>query len=340
MKQAVMTKPGEIEIWDVSVGEPGRNEVLLKVLRIGICGSDIHVWHGKHPYTAYPVVQGHEVSCMVEKIGTGVKNFQKGDKVTVMPQVVCGKCLQCRTGRYNICDELKVMGFQTTGLASEYFIVNEKTLIKLPDTLSFETGAFIEPLAVAVHALKRNSIDFNNSKILVLGAGPIGNLIGQTAKALGAAKVIITDICDFRLDIAKKSGIDICVNTRHIELAWLLEKEFGDDKADLILECVGATESLGQAVTLARKGSEIIIVGVFGEKACVDMGLIQDREIKIIGSLMYTKDDYEMAVSLANEAKINFVPLITDVFDFDDYSKAYEYIDKAKERAMKVMIKV
>ena len=155
MLQAIMTSPGKIAFNEVPVPELKQGQVLIKVMSIGICGSDIHVYHGKHPYTSYPVVQGHELSGMISEVGPGVKNFEAGDKVTIQPQVVCGKCYPCLHGSYHICDSLKVMGFQTTGTASEYFAVDSEKVLKLPAGLSFDEGAMVEPLAVAAHALGR-----------------------------------------------------------------------------------------------------------------------------------------------------------------------------------------
>ena len=172
------------------------------MLKIGVCGSDIHVWHGKHPYTSYPVTQGHEVSARVVGIGEGVEGFAEGDLVTVMPQVVCGHCYPCTHGMYNDCNELKVMGFQTTGTASEYFAVDSSKVTKLPDGLTYSEGAMIEPLSVAVHAAKRFP-DLKGANTVVLGCGPIGILLIQSLKALGAAHVLATDISDTRLAHAR-----------------------------------------------------------------------------------------------------------------------------------------
>ncbi len=155
MLQAVMTKPGEIEFNEVPTPQIKSDEVLVKIMKIGVCGSDIHVFHGKHPYTSYPVVQWHEVSGVIDKLGADVKGFTMGDQVTIQPQVVCGKCYPCTHGDYHICDELAVMGFQTTGTASEYFAVQAEKVLKLPVNISLDEGAMVEPMAVAVHALSR-----------------------------------------------------------------------------------------------------------------------------------------------------------------------------------------
>ena len=136
MKQAVMTAPGQIEIHQTERPKPLPNEILIEIKRIGVCGSDIHVYHGLHPYTGYPIVQGHEVSGVVAEIGTDIHNFEEGEQVVFMPQVTCGTCYPCRHGMEHICDHLKVMGFQTNGAAQEYFPVPAKQVLKVPANIS------------------------------------------------------------------------------------------------------------------------------------------------------------------------------------------------------------
>jgi L-iditol 2-dehydrogenase len=339
MKQAVMTSPGEIIFRDVPVPAAGPGEVLVRMMRIGVCGSDIHVYHGKHPYTPYPVVQGHEVSGEAAAAGEGVKNIRPGDRVTIMPQVTCGECYPCRHGAYHICDKLKVMGFQTTGAASEFFAVRADKIIPLPAGMSFDHGAMIEPLAVAAHALSRAG-DMAGRSVLVLGAGPIGNLIAQAARAMGAGRVMVTDRSAYRLSIAEACGIEGRVDVTREDLDSRIMEFFGPDRMDLILECVGAEETMAQAVASARKGSDIIVVGVFGDKPRVDMGLVQDRELRLIGTLMYREADYRAAVDLVTGGRVNLSPLITRHFPFDKYDDAYRYIEERKDRSMKVMIDV
>jgi len=333
-----MTAPGKIEFRDVPIPKIKEGQVLVKIKRIGICGSDIHVYHGKHPYTSYPVVQGHEVSGEIVKLGGG-SNFKKGDKVTIQPQVVCGKCYPCRHSQYHICDNLKVMGFQTTGMASEYFAVDVEKVLKLPENISYDHGALIEPLAVAVHALKRGG-DIKGRKILVLGAGPIGNLVAQAANGMSARSVMITEVSDYRLNIARECGINYCLNSKIQDIGKELINTFGIDKADLILECVGINTTTEQAIANARKGTDIIVVGVFAEKATVDLGLVQDRELRLIGTLMYQEEDYKKAIELIEESKVKLDPIMTEHFPFEDYLEAYKYIEEKKDKIMKVMIKL
>jgi L-iditol 2-dehydrogenase len=340
MMEAIMMSPGKISFREVQVPKPSDNEVIIKIKRIGICGSDIHVYHGKHPYTHYPVIQGHEFSGEISEIGSGANKFKIGDKVVAQPQVVCGKCYPCRTGNYNICDNLKVMGFQTEGCAREYFKVDMAKVLKIPSSMSFDEGALVEPEAVACHCLGRSGLKIEGKYILILGAGPIGNLVAQTAKARGAGKVMITDISDFRLQKALDCGIDFAVNTSKSILAEEINKAFGADKADLILECAGVQEVFSQAVANARKGTDIIAVAVYPEEVKVNLGFIQDRELRIIGTLMYQTNDYLDAIDLINKKKIFADKLITDYYSFGDYDKAYQYIDKVKDKVMKVMIRM
>jgi len=234
---------------------------------------------------------------------------------------------------------LKVMGFQTTGTASEYFAIDCDKVLKLPDSMGFDEGTMIEPAAVAAHALGR-SCDVKGRKVLVMGAGTVGNLVAQTAKAMDADKVMVTDISDYRLSIAKKCNIDYCINSKMEDLGKIIEEKFGPEKADIILDCVGLNATMDQAVTNARKGSDIIVVGVFSEKASVDLGFVQDRELRLIGTLMYKENDFKKAMQFIENKNIDLKPLITNSFPFKEYKNAYEYIDRKKDQAMKVIINV
>lgn len=336
MQQAIMIAPGQIQFRDVPVPEVQPDQIKVKMKRIGVCGSDIHVYHGKHPYTSYPVVQGHEVSAEVVEVGSQVTNVSVGDKVTIQPQVVCGKCYPCTHGRYNVCEELKVMGFQTTGMASEYFVTDAKKAVKLPDDMSWDHGAMIEPLAVAVHAV-RLAGDMTGKKAVVLGGGPIGNLVAQTIKAMGAEDVLLSELSQYRLETARKCGIK-AVDVKKQDLLEAIETNFGKDRADYIFECVGISETMNQAIQYARKGSTIVVVGVFSDFGNINMGLVQDHELTLKGSAMYREEDYIKAIELVNKGLIEFDALITHHVLFQEYKRAYEIIDEQKDKAMKVII--
>jgi len=339
MLQQVMTAPHKIEFREVEMPKAAPGQAVLKIRRIGICGSDIHVYHGQHPFTSYPVTQGHEVSGEVVEIGEGVEGLYVGQKVTIEPQVVCGRCHPCRHGKYNLCEELKVMGFQTTGTASEYFAVDVAKITPLPGDMGFDEGAMLEPLAVAVHAVRRMG-DVSGMKVAVLGAGPIGNLVAQVAKGLGAESVMITDISDIRLSKAKECGVEFAVNTRNVDFGEAMIANFGPDKADVIYDCAGNDITMGQAIKYARKGSTIILVAVYAGMANVDLAVLNDHELDLNTTMMYRHEDYVEAIRLVNEGKIALQPLISKHFAFRDYLAAYEYIDANRESTMKVIVDV
>lgn len=339
MKQAVMTSPGKIEINDISTPTPGPGEVLLRIRRIGVCGSDIHVFHGKHPYTPYPVVQGHEFSATVEAVGPGVSGFNVGQKVTAQPQIVCGECEPCLRGDYHICDRLKVEGFQAPGCAQELWVTKADRLIALPDSFSFEQGALIEPVSVAVHAVGRAG-DLQGRRVVVLGAGPIGNLVAQVARAGGADPVLITDVSDYRLDVARQCGLEHTSNPNTETLKAASARVFGPRGFDVAFECVGVEPTITAAIETIAKGGTLVVVGVFGEKPRVDIGLVQDRELNIRGTLMYKREDYVKAVDLVASGAVQTDPLISKHFPMDDYLEAYRFIDQARDKTMKVFIDI
>lgn len=363
MRQAVMTAPGTIEFREAPVPSPGPGQVLLRIVRIGICGSDVHVYHGLHPYTSYPVVQGHEFCAVVEAVGPGVTELQPGSenvsqnheagflraendgigkglgigsKVTAMPQIVCGKCLSCRRGDYHICDALKVQGFQAPGCAQDLFVTEAGKIVSLPGDFSFEQGALVEPVAVAVHAVSRAGA-IAGKNVVVLGAGPIGNLVAQVARAAGA-KVLITDLSDYRLDVAAQCGIEHVSNTRRESLAEASQRAFGDEGFSTAWECAGNEAAVDAAVQNIGKGGTIVAVGVFAQKPRVDLGLVQDRELTVIGTLMYQRHDYDQAVGAIVGGAIATYPLDTKHFPFEQYLDAYHFIEKQADRSMKVFI--
>ena len=338
MIQQVMTAPGQIVFRQIPVPQTQPGQILVRIQMIGICGSDIHVYHGEHPFTSYPITQGHEVSGEIVALGQGVEGFAVGQKVTIEPQVFCGHCHPCTHGKYNLCEELKVMGFQTTGVASTYFSVDASKVTPIPQSMSFEEGAMIEPLAVAVHAVRRAG-DVAGKKIVVIGAGPIGNLVSQVAKGMGA-EVMVTDVSDYRLELAKGCGVDFAVNTRNREFGGAMVENFGPDKADIIYDCAGNNVTMNQAIRCARKGSTIILVAVFAGMATVDLAVLNDHELDLNTTMMYRHEDYVKAIEMVQSGKVKLQPLMSKVFPFGQYKQAYEFIDANRETTMKVLINV
>jgi L-iditol 2-dehydrogenase/threonine 3-dehydrogenase len=339
MRQAIMTAPGVIEHREAAKPEPGPGQVLLRVKRIGVCGTDIHVWHGKHPFTPYPVVQGHEFSAEVAAVGQGVTRVQPGQHATAWPQETCGKCSPCLRGDYHICDELKVRGFQAPGCAQDYFLTEEEKVVVFPDTLTFDQGALIEPASVAAHSTARIG-DLMGRNVAVFGAGTIGNLVAQAARCRGAAKTFITDISDFRLEKAKACGVDFTCNPAKENVGEACRKAFGEEGFAVAFEAVGVEASLDDAVQNIQKGGDIVVLGVFGDRPRVDMSVVGDREINLLGTLMYQQSDYEQAVAWIASGQMVTEPLVTGRFPLEQYEAAYRFIETQGDKTMKVIIDV
>jgi len=337
MRQAVMVAPGKIEIRDVPVPKPGPDEILLEIKRIGVCGSDIHVRHGKHPFTTYPVVQGHEFSGVVAEVGEKVSGVEPGMRATARPQLTCGVCRPCQRGDYHICRDLRVQGFQASGCAQDYFAVPESRLVVFPDSMTFDQGALIEPAAVGAHSTGRVS-SLEGKNVVVAGAGTIGNLVAQFVRARGAEKVLITDINDFRLDVAGECGLRHTANVSVQPLEETISAIFSEPGFQAGFEAAGAQSALEDLIRLIEKGGEIVILGVFDEDPRINMGFVGEHELRLIGSLMYKHEDYLEAVGFIAGGKIVTAPLVTKHFPFEEYARAYDYIDCHGDRTMKVMI--
>ncbi|MGI6070545.1 MAG: zinc-dependent alcohol dehydrogenase [Blautia sp.] len=340
MKQAVLTAPETFEIREVEKPVPQKGEALLKVKAVGICGSDIHAYYGKHPFMSCPIVLGHEATGEVVELGEGVDRVAIGDRVIMRPQDVCGECHMCKEGRYNICKSLKVLGCQETGASSDYYAVNADLLYKIPESLPYDVATVVEPLAVGVHAVKRPVGGVKGKNVVVIGAGTIGNVVAQSAKGLGAKKVMITDVSEFKLEMAKKCGVDITVNVAKEDIFKVIEENYGVDGVDVVFECSANDGALNQALEYARKGTTIVIVGVFGNKATVNMANVQDREYVLMGTLMYEHEDYVDALRLAGDGTVNLEALITQRFPLEKVADAYTCIKENKEGVQKVILTV
>jgi len=342
MLSVLLNKPEELLFRDIEKPVPQKGEVLIKVKRVGICGSDIHAYYGKHPTIYLPVVQGHEFSGVVEAVGEGVEGFEIGEFVTARPQYTCGECFHCKSGHENICHNLIVIGCngKVPGGAQEYIPIRSHLVLKLPKNIDYDDGAMVEPVAVGVAAVKSFTDGVEGKNILVLGAGTIGNLVAQAAKGLGAKAVMVTDLCNEKLEVAKKCGIDYTINTAKEDLEKAVIDAFGVDGLDGALECVGVESTINDAIKVCRKRDEIIIVGIYCKRPAIDMINVQEKELKLIGTLMYLEDDYYDAIRLISEGKIRLDPLKTKHFKLNEFDKAYKYIEENKETSMKVLIDV
>lgn len=340
MRQVVLTAPKVLEFREVAepkAADLKPDEILINVKHIGICGSEIHSYHGLHPATFYPVVQGHEYSGIVVAVGSDVKTVKVGDKATARPQLVCGKCGPCRRGQYNVCQNLRVQAFQADGAAQDLFVVTEDRVVRIPDDMPLEYAAMVEPVAVGAHASSRPH-DLVGRNVVVSGAGTIGNLIAQFAKARGAKRVVITDVSDLRLAKARECGIEYTVNVAKRNLGEALTEIFGDEGFSVGFEVAGVEVSVRSLMELIEKGGDVIIVGVHAKDPAISMFYLGEHELNLIGSMMYRHEDYLKAVEEIEAGRIVLQPLISNRFPFEQYDEAYKFIDANRETCMKVMI--
>ena len=334
-----MVEPKHIEFKEVAepkAADLTAHQVLVHIKRIGICGSEIHSYHGLHPATFYPVVQGHEYSGVVVAVGRAVSVCKPGDHITARPQLVCGKCNPCKRGQYNVCEHLRVQAFQADGAAQDFFVVDEDRVAKLPEGMSLDYGAMIEPSAVGAHASNRTDVKGKN--VVVSGAGTIGNLIAQFCIARGAKNVLITDVSDLRLAKARECGIQHTLNITKKPLKEAAHELFGEEGYQVGFEVAGVEVSIRSLMETIEKGSDIVVVAVFAKDPALSMFYLGEHELRLIGSMMYRHEDYLTAIDYVSKGIVNLKPLVSNRFAFEEYDDAYQFIDTHRETSMKVLI--
>ena len=339
MRQAILVEPKHIEFKEVAAPKAEdltAHQVLVSIKRIGICGSEIHSYHGLHPATFYPVVQGHEYSGVVIAVGSEVTICKPGDHITARPQLVCGKCNPCKRGQYNVCEHLRVQAFQADGAAQDYFVVDDDRVAKLPEGMSLDYSAMIEPSAVGAHASNRTDVKGKN--VVVSGAGTIGNLIAQFCIARGAKNVLITDVSDLRLAKARECGIKHTLNITKKTLKEAAKELFGEEGYQVGFEVAGVEVSIRSLMETIEKGSDIVVVAVFAKDPALSMFYLGEHELRLIGSMMYRHEDYLTAIDYVSKGIVNLKPLVSNRFAFEEYDDAYKFIDTHRETSMKVLI--
>lgn len=336
MKQAYIPEPGIIKYRDVKSPIIEPDKVIIKIVKIGICGSDYHVFKGKHPLVGFPLVQGHEFSGYIKEIGQNVQGLNIDNLVTVLPAIGCGVCQKCKQGLTAQCNNLSFIGGDLPGAGSEYLMVNAKQVIKIPEGVSPDDAAMVEPLAVAVHAVKK--IDLQDKNIFIVGAGTIGNLVAQVARVYNAKNIFIADILPFRVKLAKELGFN-SINLKNIKsINSYIQKQI--NSLNIAFECVGKEIALNNCIDLVERGGYIIVLGVYEGRVKTNMLMVQDKEINMMGSLMYTKGNFKEAVKLIADKKVNVEKLQTDHFPFEEWLKGYKLLEKSPEKTIKVIIDV
>ncbi len=336
--QVLLTEIGKFQIVESDLPQLKEDEVLVTVKNCGICGSDIHAYTGQQPFMRPPLVLGHEFSGVVDAVGADVQGVEPGARVTVEPSLVCHECINCTTGNYHACEKLKVIGCQSVGAYAEKIIVPGERVHILPDEVDFECGALVEPAAVGVHVVKRSG-GVEGKNVAVLGAGPIGLMTARVAQISDAKKVIITDVDDFRLSMAKKLGLEHTINVKNEVFEDKVAEAFGKNGPDIWFECVGSGPTINQAINLARRRTTIVMVGVVPRNQIIEnMANIQEHELTVIGCLIYNRRDFARAINLFEEGKIKKDAIITHRYNFTDAPKAFEMIEAKSEKYLKVML--
>jgi L-iditol 2-dehydrogenase len=339
MKQVRITAPFTFHNEEVPAPVNSDDEVLLKIECLGVCASDMQIYHGKHKFMTFPVILGHEAAAVVTRIGKNVDGFSAGDRVTVEPQVYCGHCYPCNTGRFNVCENLSVFGVHRDGFSREYMAIDPRYLHKVPAGMETELVTLTEPCAVGVGAVRR-AAKLEGANVAVVGAGAIGNFTAQAAKALGADKVLVTDINQQKLDYAAECGMDYCVNTKNNSLKDAIVECFGQNRADIIIDCAAVSVGFKSILEAARQRSEIIITGNYKEPVEFNVPLLQRQEITMTGHMMYVREDFRIAIELLAGGKINTFKTVTKIFPFAEYEEAFKYADAHPDDVMKLMIKL
>lgn len=341
MKVPVLTAPETFEMQSIPKPSPGPGEVLVEVRWCGICGSDIHAYHGTHPFMPPPLILGHEFSAVIREMGEGVEGLSTGDRVTVEPVLSCGQCVNCESGRYHLCFERKVIGCQSTGAYARLMTVPANRVLRLPDSVSFEEAATAEPLAVGVRGIRRARIE-GGEGVAVFGAGTIGLLTAKVAQAKGAEAVAIVDLSSFRLSIAEKMGITPTLQVPDQDLPDRMREIFGPGGPDLLVDCVGGdAAAFDDILRLARPGTRILAVGIFAEPVTVPhLVNLVEHELQVIGTSIYQKEDFEEAIELLAEKQVDPEPMITHRFPVERVSEAFALTSTPDAEFVKVLVRV
>lgn len=322
IRQVLVTSLDDVTVERRPAPVPGPGELLVRSTVVGVCGSDTHAATGDHPFIDLPYRPGHEVVGVVAGTGPGVDDFAVGDRVIVEPNFYCGTCPQCRQGRYNICQELKVFGCQTPGGMADLFTIPADRVHRVPQDMTDLQAALVEPLATPVHAVAKAG-DLTGRTVAVLGAGPIGLLVLAAARHAGASRIVVTDLLDSKRERALRLGADVVLPADAPDLAAQAHEALGGP-ADVVFDCVAREQSMAQAIDIVTKGGLVMVVGVGAAGGTrIRLDLVQDRELRIEGALMYVADDYRTALSLIGSGAVDVNEIVTATYPLERAADAF-----------------
>ena len=316
MRVAVLNRPGQLELQERPVPEAAPGHVLVAVRSVGVCGSDVHYFqHGRIGdfVVRDPLVLGHEVSGRIAAVGAGVPDSRIGERVAIEPQRPCRVCAQCSAGRYNLCP---FMEFYATppvdGAFQEYVTIQAPFAHPVPDSVSDDVAALLEPLSVGIWASRKAQI-VPGSRVLIAGAGPIGVIAAQAAKAFGAAQIIVTDPVPERRAMAERYGATTTLDP--------MTESVADLGVDAFIDCSGATPAVKAGITAVRGGGTVVLVGMGADEIPLPIPVIQNRELNVTGVFRYT-DTWPVAAHLAATKQVDLASLVTGRFDLDHAEEA------------------
>ncbi len=340
MKALLLSEYKKLEIVNVPLPAPARDEILVRVAACGICGSDVHGYDGSSGRRIPPIVMGHEAAGIVAAVGDGVKTFDKGDRVTFDSTIYCGECDFCRRGEVNLCDRREVLGvscgdYRRAGAFAEFVVVPARIAYRLPDNLSFLEAALLEAVSVALHAVSLVSIQ-PGSGALVVGAGTIGLLIQQALRVAGCSRIYVTDLDMNRLALSESLGATSVL----LSSSNLLEKVLHGTNGfgvDVAVEAVGNTAAVQSAVNCVRKGGNVVLVGNVTPEIALPLQKIVSRQITLHGSCA-SAGEYPRAIDLLSRGEIKVKPLISAVSPLNDAPRWFERLYAREPGLMKVVV--
>jgi L-iditol 2-dehydrogenase len=341
MKAAVMHSTREISIETLPVPEIAHDEVLIKVMAVGICGSDLHYYtHGRigNYKVEKPFILGHECSGEVAAVGSSVNRFNVGDRVAVEPGVTCGQCEACKEGRYNLCPDVQFLATPPVdGAFVQYIKIRQDFVFSIPDSLSFEDAALIEPFSVGIHAAMRTNLQ-PGSTIAIMGMGPVGLMAVAAAKAFGAGTIIVTDLEPLRLEAAKKLGATHVINIREQDPLNEIKTITNGRGVDVAWETAGNPAALQSALTSLRRGGKLAIVGLPAQNEIpLNVPFIADNEIDIYGIFRYA-NTYPKGIQFLASGIVDTKHLVTDKFTLEDAREAMERALNFKNECLKIIV--
>ena len=334
MKSIQYKNAQEVEVGEKALPEVGPGEVLIKVAYAGVCGSDMIIYQGVHPRAKPPLVMGHEFSGTIEK---GHRTLPKGTPVTVYPLLSCGSCAPCRNGYAHVCNTLKLIGIDCDGGMAEYVKVPEEKVMAIPASLSLKLGAFIEPVAVGVHAVSRSGYK-PGDRAVVYGAGPIGLCVASCLKYFGASQILVIEANPHRLEVARQLGFTP-IDAAHDDIRAKVLEHTGGCNADLAFDCAAHPSVHGTILDILRVQGTGIVVGSYKKPAEVDLLKIEFKELTLVGTRVYEQRDFEVAIRILQSGLIDFDRLLT-VAAPEDAPAQFQNLLKGNTNAIKMLFKL